>query len=263
MTDTVPSKKRRKKRGWFHEIVSTFVYPLALVLGVYSFLFQPFRIPSASMVDTLLVGDFVWVTKFSYGYSKHSIPFSPDLFDGRIWGSEPELGDVVVFKLPRDNSTDYIKRVVGLPGDRVQMIGGVLHLNGEAVQTEFVGEVMVPSESGRSTERLMKYRETLPNGVSHDILRVPGSRPQQGLDPNNTEEYIVPEGHYFMVGDNRDNSIDSRWPKFNGVGYVPYENLVGRADRIFPSWDAAQTEWYEVWNWPMAIRWERLFQAID
>lgn len=263
LNDAVPSKKRRKKRGWFHEIISTFVYPLLLVLGVYSFLFQPYRIPSSSMVDTLLVGDFVWVTKFSYGYSKHSIPFSPNLFEGRIWGAEPTRGDVIVFKLPRDNSTDYIKRLIGLPGDRVQVIEGRLYINGEAVKTELQGEIEVPSETGRSSERVVKYRETLPNGVSYDILRVAGGKSQLGLDPNNTDEYVVPEGHYFFMGDNRDNSVDSRWPISNGVGYVPYENLVGRADRVFPSWDSSQADWYEVWKWPLAIRWDRLFQAID
>lgn len=263
LTDAVPAKKQRKKRGWFHEIVSTFVYPLALVVGVYSLLFQPFRIPSASMVDTLLVGDFVWVTKFSYGYSKHSIPFSPDIFDGRIWGAEPKLGDVVVFKLPRDNSTDYIKRLVGLPGDRIQVKEGILYINGTAAKTELVGEIEVPTESGRATKTVLKYRETLPNGVSHYVLQEPGGRPSMGIDPDNTDEYVVPPGHYFMMGDNRDNSVDSRWPTSSGVGYVPYENLVGRADRIFPSWDSAKADWYEVWNWPFAIRWDRLFQAID
>ncbi len=263
LTDAVPTKKQRKKRGWFHEIVSTFVYPLLLVLGVYSFLFQPFRIPSASMVDTLLVGDFVWVTKFSYGYSKHSIPFSPDIFEGRIWGAEPKQGDVIVFKLPRDNSTDYIKRLIGLPGDRVQVKAGVLFINGVECKQELVGEIQVPTESGRSNVTVLKYKETLPSGVTHFILREPGTHPTSEFDPNNTGEYVVPPGHYFMMGDNRDNSVDSRWPTAYGVGYVPYENLVGRADRIFPSWDAAKTEWYEVWNWPFAVRWDRLFQSIE
>ena len=261
----VPARKKPKpSRGWFHEIISTFVYPLLAVVAVYSLLFQPFRIPSGSMIDTLLVGDFVWVSKFSYGYSKHSVPFSPPLFEGRIWGGEPERGDVIVFKLPRDNSTDYIKRLVGLPGDRVQVKDGILIINGEPVKTEFVGEVEVPIESGRAgTHKVRKYRETLPGGVTHYILQERDGGTSLGIDPDNTPEYVVPAGHYFMMGDNRDNSVDSRWPTASGVGFVPYENLVGRAERIFPSWDASQSAFWEIWNWPAAIRWDRLFQSID
>ncbi|MCC6919718.1 MAG: signal peptidase I [Alphaproteobacteria bacterium] len=259
----VPSKTKKPARGWLHEIVSTIVYPLALVLGVYTLLFQPFRIPSGSMIDTLLIGDFVWVSKFSYGYSKHSIPFSPDVFDGRIWGAEPTRGDVVVFKLPRDNSTDYIKRLIGLPGDKVQVIRGVLHINGQPVKMEYVGEVDVTSEgSGNYTRHTNKYLETLPNGVSHYILQ-DDRPPREGFDAQNTDVYVVPAGHYFFMGDNRDNSTDSRWPIESGVGFVPYENLVGRADRIFPSWDSQKADWWEVWEWPFAVRWDRLLQPID
>ncbi len=257
LTETAPSKKQRRKRGWIHEIVSTIVYPLALVLAVYSFIFQPFRIPSASMVDTLLIGDFVWVEKYAYGYSKHSIIFSPDLFEGRIGSSDPERGDVAVFKWPVDNSTDFIKRVIGLPGDRIQMKLGVLYINGVAAKTEYVEDVDFefydPRLGGMSRMRGKKYRETLPNGVSHFILKE-----TDGGRANNTEEFLVPAGTFFMMGDNRDNSEDSRF-----WGPVKLENFVGRASRIFPSWDAAQAEWYEVWNWPMAIRWDRLFQSIN
>ena len=265
LSDAPARKKPSRARGWIHEIISTLVYPLLAVLAVYTLLFQPFRIPSGSMVDTLLVGDFVWVSKFSYGYSRHSIPLSPPLFEGRIWGGQPERGDVIVFKLPRDNSTDYIKRLIGLPGDRVQVKDGFLYINGVAAPTEFVGEVDVPTETGsKATERVLKYRETLPNGVTHFILHKKyDTGPRSGIDGNNTPEYVVPEGHYFMMGDNRDNSVDSRWPIENGVGFVPYDNLVGRADLIFPSWDASEAEFWEVWNWPAAIRWDRLFQLID
>ena len=262
-----PAKTKRKaaKRGWFHEIVSTIVYPLLTVVAIYSLLFQPFRIPSSSMVDTLLVGDFVWVSKFSYGYSKHSVPFSPPLFEGRIWGAEPVRGDVIVFKLPSDNSTDYIKRLIGMPGDRIQIKEGVLIINGTPVKLESLGEIDVPAESSiGATRRTNKFRETLPNGVSHDILMEPGrTSSYKGIDSNNTAEYVVPAGHYFMMGDNRNNSIDSRWPTETGVGFVPYENLVGRAEMLFPSWDSSQADWWAVWEWPFAIRWERLFKAID
>jgi signal peptidase I len=258
LTDAAPSKKKqRKTRGWFHEIVSTFVYPLLLVLGVYSFLFQPFRIPSASMVDTLLIGDFVWVEKYSYGYSKHSIIFSPDIFEGRIWSADPQRGDVAVFKWPKDNSTDFIKRVIGLPGDRIQVKLGILYINGVAAQTDFVEDVDFsyydPQRGRMARMQGKKYRETLPNGVTHYTLKETDS----GM-MNNTPEYVVPPGEFFMMGDNRDNSDDSRvW------GSVKLENFVGRASRIFPSWDAAEAEWYEVWKWPMAIRWDRLLQSID
>jgi signal peptidase I len=259
------TKSKSAKRGWFHEIVSTIVYPLLTVVAIYSLLFQPFRIPSSSMVDTLLVGDFVWVSKFSYGYSKHSVPFSPPLFEGRIWDAEPVQGDVVVFKLPRDNSTDYIKRLIGMPGDRIQLRQGLLYINGTPVKLEFVTDVDVPVESLRSaTRRLSKYRETLPNGVSHYILLEPSRAATEiGVDANNTPEYVVPAGHYFMMGDNRNNSVDSRWPIESGVGFVPYENLVGRAELVFPSWDSSQADWWAVWEWPFAVRWERLFKPID
>lgn len=243
-----------KKRGWIHEIISTVVYPLLAVLAVYSFLYQPFRIPSGSMVDTLLVGDYVWVNKFAYGYSRHSLPLSPKIFDGRIWGGMPERGDVIVFKLPADNATDYIKRLVGLPGDRIQMIKGVLHINGAPVKLEFLGEEDVSEDYG-SVKRYKRYRETLPNGVVHEILRWQGDTSA----PNDTAEFLVPEGHFFFMGDNRDSSQDSRF--LDKVGYVPYENLVGRADLIFPSIDSS-ARWFEVWYWPGAIRWSRLFHPV-
>ena len=202
------------------ETVKTIVYALLIVGVILTFIFRPYVIPSSSMKDTLLVGDYVFVTKFSYGYSKYSFFFSPDIFSGRIFGAEPDRGDVVVFRKPSQPDVDYIKRVVGLPGDRVQMIGGVLHINGEPVKMEKIAPFQEEeSDCPITPGDVPRYRETLPGGVTHDIL---DCKPQGELD--DTQEFVVPAGHYFMMGDNRDNSLDSRaW------GFVPDENLVGRA----------------------------------
>ena len=243
--------KSQKKSGGLGETVSVIVQALLLALVIRTFLFQPFSIPSGSMRPTLLEGDYLFVTKWAYGYSRHSLPFSPDLFSGRIFGSAPERGDVVVFKFPPNPSLDYIKRVIGLPGDRVQMRNGELFINGEVVPREKVGEIDNPdiTEVDRPVE---VYRETLPNGVSYDTL---------DLTPNsigdNTREFTVPEGHYFMMGDNRDNSTDSR----SNVGFVPEENLVGRANIIFFSIaDGASP--LELWRWPSSMRPSRIFDMV-
>ena len=205
------------------------------------------------MKSTLLVGDYIFVSKFAYGYSRYSFPFGPPLFSGRVWASQPKRGDVVVFKLPTDNETDYIKRVIGLPGDRIQMIGGVLHINGQAVKRERVQD-FVETEADGGAMRVSRYRETLPDGVSYDTLDLV----ENGI-ADNTQEYVVPPGHYFMMGDNRDNSTDSRF--LSRVGYVPFENLVGRANIIFFSVREGAHA-YEVWRWPRTIRWNRLFHQV-
>jgi signal peptidase I len=246
------SDKNSKKSGGFGETVSVIVQALLLALVIRTLLFQPFSIPSGSMRPTLLEGDYLFVTKWAYGYSKHSLPFSPPLFEGRIWGSEPERGDVVVFKFPPDPSLDYIKRVIGLPGDTIQMIDGQLQINGEAVPRELVDELDNPdiTEMARPVE---VWRETLPNGVSYDTL---------DLSPNsigdNTREFQVPEGHYFMMGDNRDNSTDSRF----SVGYVPADHLVGRANIIFFSMSGGASP-LEIWRWPSELRFSRLFDMVE
>ena len=237
----------KNKSGGLGETVSVIVQALLLALVIRTFLFQPFSIPSGSMRPTLLEGDYLFVTKWAYGYSKHSMPFSPNLFEGRIFGSQPERGDVVVFKFPPNPSLDYIKRVIGLPGDTVQV------RNGEPVQREKVGEIDNPdiTEMNRPVEA---YRETLPNGVSYETLDLTAN----GIG-DNTRELVVPAGHYFMMGDNRDNSTDSR--VLSAVGYVPFQNIIGRAQMIFFSIAEGEHAWM-FWRWPTAVRWNRLFTIV-
>lgn len=241
--------KDRKPGGILDTIKTVFIAVLVAFV-VRTVAYEPFNIPSGSMIPSLLVGDYLFVSKFSYGYSRHSLPFSLPLFPGRVFFTEPERGDVAVFKLPRDTSTDYIKRVIGLPGDRIQMIAGVLHINDQPVQRQRVEDYVVPGLAAR----VPQYLETLPNGRSHRILELT----DQG-DLDDTPVYAVPEGHYFMMGDNRDNSVDSR--VLGAVGYVPRDNLVGRAEFLFLSTDGSARFW-EVWKWPGAIRTERLFSAV-
>lgn len=247
---------KAKSGGWL-ESIKTIVYAGLIAIGIRTVAFEPFNIPSGSMIPTLLVGDYLFVSKYSYGYSRHSMPFSPNLFSGRIFGRLPDRGDVAVFKLPRDNSTDYIKRIVGLPGDRIQVRGGVLHLNGQPVRRESLGNFTVEGDGPRMVVR--QYREIFPPqpGVeshAHNILEISDDQPF-----DNTPEFVVPAGHVFAMGDNRDNSLDSRAQ--NAVGFVPIENLVGRAEFIFFSVDGS-ARWWEVWAWPMAIRWSRLFSGV-
>lgn len=242
--------------GWVAEVFRIVFYALILAAFMRTFLFQPYIIPSRSMEETLLVGDFLFVTKFSYGYSKHSLPWSPNIFSGRIWSTRPERGDVVVFKLPARPDQDFIKRVVGLPGDRIQMIDGVLHINGLPCTLTRVGDFVSKSQYGYE-ERSARYRETFPNGVNHFII----DREPDSPNSDNTQEFVVPAGHYFMMGDNRDQSNDSRIPN-SGVGFVPEENLVGRADLILFSTDGSAQSW-EFWKWPWAIRYGRLVHAIE
>ena len=224
---------RRDYLGWI--LVALIV---VLLVFVRTFLFQPFYLPAKSMAPTLLHGDYVLVSKFSYGYTRYSLPFSPaPFFSGRLFPSEPKRGDVVVFRLRKDDATEYIKRIVGLPGDRIQMIGGLLHINGQAVKREqiddFIDDAIQPGP-------IRRWRETLPEGVTHATLDL-----QSNSLYDNTSAYTVPAGHYFMVGDNRDNSADSRAQ--SQVGYVPFENLLGRALIVFMSVDPASQN----------ARWER------
>jgi len=253
---------KAKKKDGLGELVKTVVYAL-LIAGVFrTFFFQPFWIPSGSMKSTLLIGDFLFVSKFSYGYSKHSFPWSLGPFEGRILANMPERGDVIVFKHPATHQ-DYVKRVIGLPGDTVQMIGGFVHLNGEIVPQEPDGDFFEAAVPGRQRLECRSYEtieeqlfcrkeraiETLPGGRSYAVLNADDNR---GTQTDNSRVFTVPEGSYFFMGDNRDNSSDSR----QSVGMVPFENLVGRADLIAISFGG---QFWEVWNW----RADRFLQWID
>ena len=238
------------------ETIKTIVYALLIALVIRTFLFQPFNIPTGSMIATLLVGDYLFVEKFAYGYSKHSFPFSFMPFSGRVFGSSPAPGDVIVFKMPNPASDhymeDYIKRVVGMPGDRIQVLNGVLYINDKAVPKVRVADFIEHDAIMGTTMPVPQFRETLPNGKSYLVLDRGTS------DFDNTQVFIVPPGDYFMMGDNRDNSDDSR----GNVGYVPFEDLVGRAELRFFSIDESAI-WYEPWTWPGAIRFSRMFTLID
>jgi len=241
-----------------------------------SFIFSPFNIPSESMLPRLLNGDYLLAAKWPYGYSKYSLPFSLPLIPGRIFASQPERGDVIIFKAPPDNDLDYIKRVIGLPGDQVQIKHGQLFLNGEAVPKKRIADFILPvspntrcyrekfevqQADGSLACRYPRFRETLPNGRSYNVLDL-GSASRNnffGIDADNTEPAIVPEGHLFMMGDNRDNSLDSRFPAAHdaGIGLVPQDNIVGKATIVMFSTDGS-AEWIKPRTWFTAARWSRI-----
>ena len=240
------------KEEWT-EFAKTAFVAILLALIIRTFFFEPFNIPSGSMKPTLQVGDYLFVSKPAYGYSRYSFPFGFAPIDGRVWEKEPQRGDVIVFKLPSNPSIDYIKRVIGLPGDKIQVIGGQLYINGEATKREPLPLVRV-EEDGVPVTRY-EYIETLPGGATFHIYE---DGDQHQLD--NTPVFHVPPRHYLMMGDNRDNSMDSRVESL--VGFVPIENIVGRADFLFFSVEEGNSI-FEFWKWPWTVRTERLFTDID
>jgi signal peptidase I len=266
--DAREAKKAKESSGGAFKTV---FYAILIALVVRTFLFEPFNIPSGSMLPGLRIGDYLFVSKYSYGYSRYSFPFSPDLFSGRIPNWHPTRGDVVVFRKPTDTKVDFIKRVIGMPGDRIKVEGGRLYINGTRIKR--VGPLKRPDVNGTiypgydreigrecrdpvsGVDRPAKlYRQVLPSGRSFLIWECSDNEP----DSDNTRTYVVPAGHYFMMGDNRDNSRDSRFPS---VGPVPAENLIGKAQFLFLSVNGTARIW-EVWKWPSAIRWNRIFQGI-
>lgn len=241
------NKSLRFYETWTFLILFCVLVPIL----IRSFVYTPFHIPSGSMKPTLLIGDYIFVSKFSYGYSKYSFPFAPDIFSGRMFGEDPKQGDIIVFRLPTDTGIDYIKRLVGLPGDRIQVKQGRLYINGKELQLETI-EDFADDYMGE-IKQITRYIETLPNGKRHEIL---DEHPNGALD--NTPEYVVPDGHYFFMGDNRDNSQDSRVQKV--VGFVPSENLIGRADMVFIS---THGKLWKFWEWFTTLRTDRSFTMLN
>jgi signal peptidase I len=255
-TDAKRAPAKGEANEWV-EIIKTIVYALLIALVLRVLLFQPFTIPSASMEPNLFEGDYIIVSKFNYGYSRHSFPVSlpESMFSGRLFGRAPTRGDIVVFKLPRDNKTDYIKRLIGLPGDRIQVKQGLIYINDKPI-------IRKPMPSGTEDmgygvlRPVQRYQETLPNGVSY-LTNSYGN----DNDVDNTGVYVVPEGHYFMMGDNRDNSLDSRFPLEVGVGFVPAENLEGPAQIVLLSWTPGASI-FKPWTWVMNARPSRFFHML-
>ncbi len=258
---TAKSLLLEEDESWF-DFAKTVLFIVILISLFNSFAFKTFRIPSESMLKNLMIGDFLVVSKYTYGYSKHSLPFSMPLISGRIFASEVERGDVVVFRLPSDTSKYYIKRIVGIPGDQIQMIEGALFLNGEKVPTQKLDDFVRFNGTGKK-ETFERLQETMPNGRSYEILDRGYSK---GSTADDTKVYTVPEGHYFAMGDHRDNSLDSRWkatgPGEGGVGFLPAENIIGEARWILLSFNN-YAESFKFWQWFPAERRERFFSTIQ
>lgn len=248
------NEKSVKAASGFGEVIRTVVYALVIALAIRTLAYEPFSVPSESMLPTLLVGDYFFVSKYSYGYSRHSLPFSPDFFEGRVMEGMPQRGDIAVFKTPADDQTDFVKRIIGLPGDTIQMREGTLYVNGLEARRERVEDFRDVDRFG-NVRLVPQYRETLPSGVSYIVLDI-RTTPQ-----DDTVIFTVRPGHYFAMGDNRDNSQDSRFNSLGAVGQVPAENLVGRAEILFFSTDRSGP-WWQVWRWAVMIRYSRIFDSL-
>lgn len=242
----------KKEYSW-DETIKTILIALLIAVLFRSFAFEPFHIPSGSMKSNLLVGDYLFVSKYSYGYSRYSFPFGLPLFEGRILETPPKRGDVAVFRLPINPRIDYIKRIMGLPGDHIQVKGGIVYINGEALKRKQVNDFA--DTENRSVKSIARFEEVLPEGKVITILK----ERKFGM-ADDTPIYEVPPHHYFMMGDNRDNSRDSRF--MDEVGFVPEENLVGRAEIIFFSTDGS-AQWANPVSWLTAMRFNRFFHLID
>jgi signal peptidase I len=266
------ARKTETEPSQIAETVKTIVWAAIIAVGIRTFAYEPFSIPSGSMIPTLLVGDYLFVSKTAYGYSRFSFPWGLIPVEGRIWADTPERGDVVVFRPPGEPQTDFIKRVVGLPGDRIQVKDGLLHINGVGVKRERIEDFVDTTSVYGGT--FPQYIETLPGGVSHRIIEKQGD----SASSDNTPTYVVPAGHYFMMGDNRDGSRDSRalaggiWydtgreiteaKDLDTVGFVPFENLIGPAKILFWSYG----EDFQLTNpltWVTALRWQRLGNLVE
>lgn len=256
MTDTPAAPPaRRTFAEEVKDMALTIGGGLAIALVLRVLIFQPFTIPSDSMEPGMRTGDYIVVSKWDYGWSRYSLPFGLPLFEGRILKMrEPQRGDIVVFKLPRDPSEDYIKRIIGTPGDRVQVKGGVIWLNDRPIPRTEAGWTRDPGLDGLPVERYVEHR---PDG--HPYVTWDQG---QGHEGDNTEVFVVPEGHYLMIGDNRDNSLDSRWPEAIGVGYVPAENIVGRARFSLISWSYGASL-FKPWTWVTHLEPDRFFRALN
>ena len=241
-------------KKFFIENTKTLIYALIIAIVLRSLLIQPFYIPSSSMEPNLLVGDRLFVTKYSYGYSKHSFPFSPPLFKGRIFSSVPKRGDVIVFKTPADNRTDYIKRLIGLPGDKIQFIDSNLYIN----NTEILKSRVSKKDEifcGKNKINVFTFEEILSSQKKHKTVYL------KNFPYENSDKFIVPNDHYFFLGDNRDCSKDSRF--LSSVGYVHKDNLVGKAQFIFFSTDKSIGNFFAFWKWNKSIRFDRFFKKIN
>jgi signal peptidase I len=265
--DAMEVKTKEKDEDDIIELVKAMAVAAAIALLIRSFAFEPFNIPSGSLLPTLQIGDYLFVEKYAYGYSKYSFPFDLINFDGRIFGAQPKRGDIAVFRQPKKTGIDYIKRIIGLPGDKIQVKEGILYINDKGVMRDFRNAETI-TDDGR-TALYKRYIETLPNGVQHYIYEISDDGRY-----DNTPEYTVPDGAYFAMGDNRDSSLDSRAQ--DELGFVPAENLIGRAWFIFFSTEGAgnkcdrQGDFAAVASlgcklveWPQAVRYSRFFKNVN